>query len=189
MTNTAGDKLMQAINLASTLHHNQYRDATEGRLRLPYIVHPIAVLKLLWDWGVNDCDVLCAAVCHDLREDTAITHKELCDLLGKRVADIVEELTFIPPTNKDEKVAAKAQYIASFTQKSIEALAVKIADRLCNTNDFLIKDSKYALVYFHKADAIFDAWQLRIKEAPPHIVCGINQHIMTVRHALERLNL
>lgn len=155
---------MQAVRLATSLHHGQYRKraGTTG-IRIPYIVHPLEVMKLLWEWGIGDNTILCAAACHDVLEDTPFTEEELAETLSPRIAKIVEELTFIPPKDRD-KASAKAAYMDSFVGKSIESLVIKLADRFCNVEDLTLTDPPYSVIYFHKADSLFKTWDSRKEE-------------------------
>ena len=92
---------------------------------------------------------------------------EVANKFGDAVNSIVCELTFIPTTDeREQRAAEKAQYMESFSKKSIEALVCKLADRLCNTLDKVRSENnhKSAKNYFHKADALFKAWWDRMDE-------------------------
>ena len=170
--------LMQATKLAASLHHGQYRKHLgNAGIKIPYIIHPLEVTKLVWEWGVGDEDLLSAAVCHDVLEDTLFTEKELSKMLSPTVAKIVEELTFIPIKDEDKKLA-KARYIDSFVNKSIESLVIKLADRFCNVEDLILSDPKYAREYFHKADSLFATWSSRYKEV-------VKRFGLDVQHRIE----
>jgi (p)ppGpp synthase/HD superfamily hydrolase len=131
---------------------------------IPYVFHCIEGAKKLWDWGVDDEDVLCAMVNHDTEEDCGVTPATIEHEFNKHVASIVTELTFIPPSDPKEKAAAKAVYMATFAQSSVEALTCKLADRICNVRDKLTGGNKSVNEYFHKADVLFAAWQARKAE-------------------------
>ena len=160
--------LPRAVLYATDKHRSQYRNHV-GKLgtRIPYVFHCTEVAKTLWDWGIDDEDLLVAAVLHDLAEDTPITIKEIGDKFNAKVALIVDELTFIPTTDEPKQRAAeKARYIESFAIKSVEALVLKLSDRFCNTMDMLRSknNSNSAWSYFHKADALITAWHARRDE-------------------------
>lgn len=157
--------LQKAIRLATAHHNGQFRKHVHNETKIPFVVHPLEVMKTVWDWGVDDETVLVAAVCHDLVEDTAITPNKLKIKFSEQVATIVDELTFRVPKNKMKKAEAKAQYIATFDAKSIEALVVKLADRVCNIHDFIRScDFEYAAEYFKKALPLFEAFRNRHPE-------------------------
>ena len=148
---------MNAISFAVKKHHGQYRKHKgPNNTQIPYVVHCIETTKKLWDWGIDDEDILTAMVLHDTLEDSPTTKEEIEKNYNKVVANIVDELTFIDNSPKrDDK---KAEYIASFRNKSVEALTAKLADRFCNIKDKITSGNKSAVYYFHKADALFDAW-------------------------------
>jgi (p)ppGpp synthase/HD superfamily hydrolase len=146
--------LVRAIEYANTAHADQTR-----RNGIPYIVHPVAVMALLGQWGVKDEEVLTVAVLHDLVEDAGVTVKSIERLFSQSVAILVYHLT-----HKD--AVPKKEYIASFARADvpIEALLVKLADRICNVNDFIYEDPEYAPNYAHKGRPIFEAFQSRRQE-------------------------
>lgn len=157
--------LTKAVKTATKLHDGQYRKHVgHSRTKLPFIVHPLEVMKIIWTWGVGEEILLTAAVCHDLIEDTNATKEKLAILFGEEVARLVEELTFHLPKTKRHKVQAKAEYIASFLNKSVEALIIKLADRFCNVRDFFVTDPEYAIEYYHKAEPLLRAWESRERE-------------------------
>lgn len=129
---------------------------------LPYVVHPIEVMKTLHDWGVRDEDTLVAALLHDTLEDTNLQPQAIRGAFGLTVHDIVRELTYTG-TRPEEK----EQYLNGFVFGSIAALVIKVADRLCNVNDFL--PDPYAKKYFHKADQVFKFLEMRVGELPPPV--------------------
>jgi len=80
-------RLLEAIDFAAEKHRNQRRKDHEAS---PYINHPLGLAALLAKvGGVNDVEVLQAAVLHDTIEDTNTTYEELQVRFGKRVAGSV----------------------------------------------------------------------------------------------------
>ena len=82
--------------------------------------------------GVQDPDVLAAALLHDTVEDTDTSLSEIESLFGPRVASIVAEVTDDKSLPKAER---KRRQIASAPTKSHEAKLVKLADKICNLRD------------------------------------------------------
>ena len=131
--------------LARKYHAGQFRK--DGKTS--YIEHPAAVVARLRRWGVDESsgedDAVSLAVAwgHDLLEDTQIPTGEILGIgvLGERVLAGIRMLTFVPVPDAGEKMQReleKATYIRFVARSaSPEILAVKIADRLCNTEDFL----------------------------------------------------
>lgn len=152
-----GDLLFIAMKVMSEYHENQYRKNEIGGIQIPYAVHPVEVMKLVWTWKTGNESLLVAALLHDTLEDTSITEDELNSFFGEQITNLVKELTF------DESVS-KEEYMQSFVNKSVDALIIKIADRICNVKDFLLTNEKYAIKYFNKAEPLFNALKSRLQE-------------------------
>ena len=73
------EKISKAYDIANEAHKNQRRRSGE-----PYIIHPVAVAKILCDMGM-DVDSLCAALLHDVVEDTDMTDEDIRAVFGKDV--------------------------------------------------------------------------------------------------------
>lgn len=58
----------------------------------------------------------------------------------------------------------KSEYLASFAERSVEALVIKLVDRSCNVDDFLRSKPEYAPAYAGKAHAIYAAIEDRRDE-------------------------
>lgn len=149
--------------LAEKWHAGAYR---RGRDHLPYIVHPAAVVAMLRDWGYKDYEdglTLSVAWGHDLLEDTEVPREDIvaaCSRreLGEMVLAGIAMLTFTPPKGVDDAAydQAKADYIKNVGAGApVEILAVKIADRLCNTLDFARSGNPRAAGYLADGAALF----------------------------------
>lgn len=77
----------RALSFAAFKHSSQRRKNGD----IPYINHPLEVVKILGDAGMTDFDVLSAAVLHDTVEDTDTTVEELQKEFGNNIANIVLE--------------------------------------------------------------------------------------------------
>jgi len=147
-------------------HHGNQTRKKVGDCRIPYIIHPLDVMRQLQGWGIVDSkyeQLWTAALFHDLLEDTDLTLSQLADDWGAKVASIVDELTF---KGDDRNLEAKAEYVASFVDKSIEALILKIADRLCNTADSmsLPNGMEKAKSVFEKGTPLWSTFTKRFAE-------------------------
>ena len=151
-------KLMVAVSFAAQVHSGQVRKGST----LPYVVHPIEVLKKLSDLGVTDETTLVAAVLHDTLEDCGkdkldATKKYLWETFGDDVLQVVEELTFTPGEGPKEA------YVAGFVEKRPESLAVKIVDRVCNILDFLTAGkTDYAKTYAQSGLPLYQIFTLGV---------------------------
>ena len=124
--------VLRAIDFAARKHCDQRRKDGKGS---PYINHPIAVALLIAEvGGVQDAEVLAAAVLHDTLEDTGTTHGELKSAFGARVCSLVEEVTDNRELPKAER---KRLQIANASQLSLEAVLIKLGDKISNVQDIV----------------------------------------------------
>ncbi|WP_005032427.1 HD domain-containing protein [Holophaga foetida] len=125
-------ELFRVLAFAADKHRNQRRKDAEAS---PYINHPIALANLLTnEGGVEELEVLCAAVLHDTIEDTQTTPEELEQVFGPRIASIVLEVT---DDKSLEKHVRKQLQVEHAPHCSREAKLVKLADKICNLRDML----------------------------------------------------
>lgn len=123
-------RLFEALHFAAVKHGSQTRKGADAD---PYITHVIAVARVLHEEaGVEDDELLLAAVLHDTLEDTATTHAELEARFGARVRALVEEVTDDKRLEKQER---KRLQVLHAPDKSHDAALLKIADKLCNIRD------------------------------------------------------
>lgn len=128
LTSTA--RLLDAIHFAAQRHRDQRRKDREAS---PYINHPVALAQLLAvDVGIDDQDVLIAAILHDTVEDTETTLEELRQRFGETVAGIVGEVTDDKALPKHRRKALQVEHAP---HKSPGAALVKLADKICNLRD------------------------------------------------------
>jgi GTP diphosphokinase / guanosine-3',5'-bis(diphosphate) 3'-diphosphatase len=162
------ERIEAAFRFAFEAHLGQ----TRKDRRTPYIVHPAAVMRVLSsEVGVTDPDLLCAALLHDVLEDTPTTAVQLRAHFGARVARWVEELT-IPPEFHGPAVsdAVKTEVqLRAARRISWPAVLVKLADRVDN-----LRDSANALwtaqkrrAYRNQTREILRIIDRRIKSDPP----------------------
>lgn len=144
--------LQEIIEFATLAHKGQ----TRKHSGVPYIVHPISVMNKLLKLGVFEEHILAAAICHDIKEDCPLDYHNLVDVANIEVDDIVYELTF---TGGD-----KNKYLESFKDKSLEALLIKILDRVDNVEDFKVSTPGYTYKYKYKADCLIKIWDSREHE-------------------------
>lgn len=124
------NNLIRAIAFAADKHRNQRRKDAEAS---PYINHPIALANVLANEGnIEDEDVLVAAILHDTVEDTETSPHELIELFGRKVADIVVEVTDDKSLPKQERKRLQVEHASHI---SGSAKLVKLADKICNLRD------------------------------------------------------
>ena len=122
-------KIISAYEFAAKAHANQVRSSGE-----PYITHPVAVAYILLELGM-DTDTICAALLHDVVEDTDTTLEELRKLFGQDVALLVDGVTKlgkIPLFTKEEQQAENVRKILLAMSQDIRVIIIKLCDRLHN---------------------------------------------------------
>ncbi len=124
--------LIAAVHFAADKHRDQRR---KDKAATPYINHPVSLAHILVDeGGIEDSDVLCAALLHDTIEDTETTAEDLVAHFGERITSIVLEVT--DDTSQHFTVRKQAQ-IDHAPHMSPEAKLVKLADKISNLRDLL----------------------------------------------------
>lgn len=101
----------------------------------PYIMHPIAVAKIVsQEIGLGSTSI-CAALLHDVVEDTEFTVEDIEQNFGKKIARIVEGLTKISGGIFGAKASAQAENFRKLLltmSEDIRVVLIKMADRLHN---------------------------------------------------------
>ena len=123
------NKIQKAYSLAFYAHDGQ--DRMDGS---KYITHPTAVANILLDLRM-DPDSICAALMHDVLEDTDVSKKNLIDLFGKDVAEIVDgvsKLGKIDIASNTDRDANNLQKMMLAMSKDVRVILLKICDRLHN---------------------------------------------------------
>lgn len=122
-------RIRQAYEYADMLHSNQIRESGE-----PYITHPLNVAVILAELHA-DGDTLCAALLHDVLEDTTATKKNIEVLFNADVAKLVDGVTKLKKMNfstKDECNLANTRKIITGVAEDVRIIMIKLADRLHN---------------------------------------------------------
>lgn len=122
-------KIISAYEFAAKAHANQFRSSGE-----PYITHPLAVSFILLELGM-DTDTICAAMLHDVVEDTDVTLEEVKKRFGQDVAMLVDGVTKlgkIPLFTKEEQQAENVRKILLAMSQDIRVIIIKLCDRLHN---------------------------------------------------------
>ena len=121
--------IIKAYEIARRLHDGQFRKSGD-----PYIIHPVAVAKILAEFGMDNETVI-AGLLHDVVEDTGYTKEQLAEDFDEKIADLVEGVTKLTNISYDSTEAAQAENFRKMflaMSKDIRVLIVKLADRLHN---------------------------------------------------------
>ena len=128
MTDSDMERIRQAFEFANEAHCKQKRKSGE-----PYILHPIAVARIIAEELELSTDAIIAAFLHDVVEDTDYTIDDIRAMFGNGVAFLVNVVT---KQKKEEYEHSKQidnyQQMLSSVQYDIRALLIKLADRLHN---------------------------------------------------------
>ena len=130
MDETGLKLLTKALAFAAHKHRDQRRKDPGAS---PYINHPIGLANVLVNEGkVSQPEILCAAILHDTLEDTETRVEELTQAFGGVISRIVMEVTDDKSLPKPARKRAQVDHAPSL---SLEAKAVKLADKICNLRD------------------------------------------------------
>ena len=122
--------ITKAFNFARAAHKGVKRRSGE-----PYILHPLAVARIVVsEIGLGSTSI-CAALLHDVVEDTDYTTEDIANLFGPKIAEIVDGLTKISGGVFGEKASEQAENFRKLIltmSEDIRVILIKIADRLHN---------------------------------------------------------
>lgn len=124
------DIITKAFNFAKQAHKGVRRRSGE-----PYIMHPIAVAQIACEEIGLGSTSICAALLHDVEEDTDYTNEDLCNLFGQKVANIVEGVTKISGGIFGDHASLQAETFKKLLlmmSDDIRVILIKISDRLHN---------------------------------------------------------
>jgi RelA/SpoT family (p)ppGpp synthetase len=122
-------KILEAYEFGATYHKGQTRKTGE-----PYITHPVAVAQELSEMHL-DSEAICAAILHDVVEDTAATLEEIENQFGEEVALIVDGVSKLDQIQFRSRAEAQAESFRKMMLAMIEdirVILVKLSDRLHN---------------------------------------------------------
>lgn len=124
------DIITRAFNFAKQAHKGVRRLSGE-----PYIMHPIAVAQIVCEEIGMGSTSICAALLHDVEEDTDYTYEDIRNLFGEKIANIVEGLTKISGGIFGERASLQAETFKKLLltmSDDIRVILIKISDRLHN---------------------------------------------------------
>ncbi|MCR5700372.1 MAG: RelA/SpoT family protein [Candidatus Saccharibacteria bacterium] len=133
-SNSKDDRIKRAVEMAKKAHEGQLRKTGE-----PYIVHPLAVKKILEEWGMDE-DTIIAGILHDTIEDTDLTLDDIKQEFGESVAFLVDGVTKLSTARNGMRdidtylPATRDNFLRLMIAlgDDIRVLIIKLADRLHN---------------------------------------------------------
>ena len=134
MKETDSARVKKAVEIAKKAHEGQFRKTGE-----PYIVHPLAVKKILEEWHMDE-DTIIAGILHDTVEDTNLTLDDIRKEFGESVAFLVNGVTKISTARNGMRdidtylPETKDNFLRLMIAlgDDIRVLIIKLADRLHN---------------------------------------------------------
>ena len=135
--------ILKAYNYANIQHKGQKRKSGE-----PYIIHPLNVAYILADIGLDE-STICAALLHDVVEDTEVSEDDLKKEFGEEITSMVlgvTKLSNISFSSVEEQQAEDYRKMFLAMGKDIRVILIKLADRLHNmrTLKYLKRDRQIA---------------------------------------------
>ena len=136
--------IRKTYEFAKEKHGNQLRKSGE-----PYIIHPVQVAYILATIGLDD-STICAALLHDIAEDTEVTIKDLEKEFSPEIAEMVDGVTKLGNlkyTSAEEQQVENYRKMFLAMGKDIRVILIKLADRLHNmrTLKYLKRDRQIAI--------------------------------------------
>ena len=122
--------ITKAFNFANQAHKGIKRRSGE-----PYIMHPLAVAQIVCNEIGLGSTSICAALLHDVVEDTDYTVEDIENIFGPKIAQIVDGLTKISGGIFGDRASAQAENFKKLLltmSDDIRVILIKIADRLHN---------------------------------------------------------
>ena len=135
--------ILKAYNYAFSHHGDQLRKSGE-----PYIIHPLNVAYILAEIGLDD-NTICAALLHDVVEDTEVTEADIKNEFGEEINYLVAgvtKLSNISFASVEEQQVEDYRKMFLAMGKDIRVIIIKLADRLHNmrTLKYLKRDRQIA---------------------------------------------
>lgn len=174
-------RILEAAIFAANRHHGQVRKDQRGS---PYVTHPLAVAKALWEiGGIRDQETLMAAILHDTIEDTETTHDDIRQQFGENILDLILEVT-------DDKslptIERKRLQVVHAPSLSLKMRYLKLGDKLVNCQDVLVSPPKDWSLQRRRDYVQWSADVLaQIRGANSPLEAAFDQIVLTVEKQLD----
>ena len=121
-------RIKDAFEFAREAHNTQTRNSGE-----PFIIHPIAVARIVGEELPLGCNTIIASFLHDVVEDTKVEVKDIRERFGDDVAFLVKAVTKVKKDNYEmSKQLDNFKQMLDSVQYDIRTILIKLADRLHN---------------------------------------------------------
>lgn len=179
--------IQKAKDFATEAHRDQKRKYTGE----PYITHPIEVMEIVRTVP-HCCEMLEAALLHDVVEDTAVTQKMIELLFGDGVGRFVYHLTDpelatseywskMPEKHRLNRKQRQKIKLAHLSHAPTEVKTIKLADMISNLTSIAKHDPKFAKVYIVEAREQLEFLQ----DGDPTLLKEVEEILTVVEDALK----
>ena len=127
----------RAIRIAAIAHRNHHRKGSD----LPYLTHPAQAAMILLRAGIDDDEILAAALLHDVVEDTDHTLEMLAADFPPKVVQLVAAMTERKHDHDGRRRTwqeRKDEHLEHIAAEPWEARAIVLADKLHNLGSMLL---------------------------------------------------
>lgn len=142
---------LRALTLAFKWHDGQKRKYTNE----PYIVHCISVADIVKS-VTDDEDLICAAYLHDTLEDTDLEQDVIEIELGKRVLDLVLQVSDISKPEDGNRATRKQKDLEHLAKADKDGQTIKLADLIHNTQSIVKYDKNFAVRYLREKEKLLE---------------------------------
>lgn len=169
--------IANAVLLAYQSHDGQCRKYSGT----PYILHPIRVAAAFAMHPLAEENSLAAAYCHDLIEDTPQNYSAIEIVLGKRVADIVQQLT--NPSKGSKLPRAERKNMDRAHLRGVERVSkvIKMFDRIDNLNEMVNAPTDFKMIYAEESLSLLEAIGDADKELAQKLRSSVVHLISTIK--------
>lgn len=133
------DLIKKAYDLSKSKHNKVKRESGE-----PYFIHPVATALILLTNYISETNVICAALLHDVCEDTDTECEVIEEEFNKDVFELVKNLTKLDKKQFSSYQEYKSENIRKLiiaSSKDVRVMFIKLADRLHNMSTLNAKKS------------------------------------------------
>lgn len=165
--------LEKALEFATIKHKGQIRKYDNE----PYITHPIAVMNILKVFGFHET-ILCAALLHDVVEDTPTPIQEIENNFGIQVSRMVQDLTDVYTHERFpniRRLERKKLECYRLWQVQGNSKSIKLADMIHNTKSIVEHDKDFAKVFIMEMEEllkVLDGGDQRLMDIAVHTLFG-----------------
>ncbi|MFX0135610.1 MAG: HD domain-containing protein [Candidatus Hodarchaeota archaeon] len=168
-------KIDKAKKYSAEKHKEQKRKFS-GK---PYFTHPSNVASMVAKY-TKDEEIIMAAYLHDTIEDTATTYKEIFKEFGKKVAELVGELT--SDKSKYSKSTKSLYLLKKMNNMSDEALLIKLCDRLDNISGYPDEPNNFVKLYMKQTKYILSNLKRNLNSNHKELILKIQEILEEIQH-------